>query len=97
MKRFFLSLLVLAVVQLLPALGQSQTPKRGGTLVFGLERELSTFNPFVRAGGVDLDVRSLVYESLLDKDINGKLIPSLAESWTISKDGILILSSSARA
>jgi len=89
MKRITLSLLLAWVVLILPALGQSQTPKQGGTLVFGLERELSTFNPFIRAGGVDLDVRSLIYESLLDKDIKGKIIPSLAESWTISKDGLI--------
>ena len=89
MKRFFLSLLLASAVLALPALGQSQTPRQGGTLVFGLERELSTFNPFIRAGGVDLDVRTLIYEALLDRDIKGNIIPGLAESWTVSKDGIV--------
>ncbi|MGH7832761.1 MAG: ABC transporter substrate-binding protein [Candidatus Binatia bacterium] len=89
MKRFFFSLLLACFTLTLAALAQAQTPKPGGTLVFGLERQLSTFNPFIRAGGVDLDVRTLIYEGLLDKDTKGNIVPALAETWTVSKDGLV--------
>jgi ABC-type transport system substrate-binding protein len=89
MTRFFLSPILACLILTLPAIAPAQAPKPGGTLVFGLERQLSTFNPFIRAGGVDLDVRTLIYEGLLDKDTKGNLVPALAESWSVSKDGLV--------
>ncbi len=61
--------------------------KRGGRLVLGMIRDVSTLNPFLRTASTDQAVRSLVYETLLDFDKNGKLVPSLAQSWTVSQDG----------
>jgi peptide/nickel transport system substrate-binding protein len=65
----------------------AETPRRGGRLVLAMIRDVSTLNPFLRTASTDQAVRSLVYETLLDFDKNGKLVPSLAQSWTVSRDG----------
>lgn len=82
--------LVAVFVLALPLLASAQDakPKRGGKLVFGMERDISTMNPFVRISSTDRYVRGLIYEALIDEDVKGAPVPALAESWNISKDGI---------
>jgi peptide/nickel transport system substrate-binding protein len=65
----------------------AETPKHGGRLVLAIRNDINGLNPFVRTTSTNVYVRQLVYESLLDFDKDGKLVPSLAESWTISADG----------
>ena len=65
----------------------AEKPRRGGRLVLAMIREVSTLNPFLRTASTDQAVRSLVYETLLDSDKDGQLVPSLAESWNVSQDG----------
>ncbi|MGH7845971.1 MAG: ABC transporter substrate-binding protein, partial [Candidatus Binatia bacterium] len=65
----------------------AEKPRRGGRLVLGMIRDISTLNPFLRTASTDQAVRSLVYETLLDFDKNGKPVPSLAQAWTVSGDG----------
>lgn len=67
---------------------QEAAPKRGGKLTFGIERDISTMNPFVRLSSTDRYVRGLFYEALIDENAKGAPIPALAESWSISKDGL---------
>ncbi len=45
-------------------------------------------NPFVRMLSTDELMRSLMYETLFNFDLKEKIVPSLGESWTISKDGL---------
>jgi peptide/nickel transport system substrate-binding protein len=80
-------LICLCVLLLSVGYSSAQAPKRGGKLVFALESDVSTMNPFVRMISTDQLMRSLMYETLLDWDLKGKIVPALAESWTISKDG----------
>jgi peptide/nickel transport system substrate-binding protein len=61
--------------------------KRGGILRFGVSKNLTTLNPFVRIQDVDYWIRSLVYEGILAHDRNLDPTPALASSWTISPDG----------
>jgi len=81
-------ILVLVLVRALGFAADSREPKRGGTLRFGVRRNLDTFNPFMRILSVNHRIRSLQYENLLavDRDLN--LIPALASSWTIAPDGL---------
>jgi ABC-type oligopeptide transport system substrate-binding subunit len=69
-----------AFVLALPLLAAAQegAPKRGGKLTFGIERDMSTMNPFVRISSTDRYVRGLFYEALIDEDAKG--------ARTISKD-----------
>lgn len=89
MKRSLISLFLCSFVLVVGAAWGQEKPKYGGTINFGLERDISTMNPFVRASGVDLDVRGLIYQPLLDKDLQGNIVPALAESWSVSKDGLV--------
>lgn len=87
MKIFFVALVALIVVGFhQPAVAQA--PKPGGRIVFALEADLSTMNPFVRMLSTDELMRGLMYETLFSFDLNQKIVPALGESWTISKDGL---------
>ena len=55
--------------------------------MFAIRNDINGLNPFVRTTSTNVYVRQLAYESLLDFDKHGKLVPSLAESWTLSPDG----------
>ncbi|MBM2811694.1 MAG: hypothetical protein HW416_2453 [Chloroflexi bacterium] len=61
-------------------------PKRGGTLIFGTEKDLSNSNPFVNTSSVPQSIKEMVYESLLAYDIEGRGQPSLAERYEVSPD-----------
>jgi peptide/nickel transport system substrate-binding protein len=63
-------------------------PRSGGTLRFGINKNLATLNPFVLNQSVDHQVRSLVYENLYAVDRNLQPMPSLARSVDISPDGM---------
>jgi peptide/nickel transport system substrate-binding protein len=85
-KTFLASLVF--ILALPASAAEDPKPKYGGTLIFGLEKDVSTLNPFVRMQSTDMDVRTHVYEALLDTDINGIIVPALAQSWEVSKDGL---------
>jgi ABC-type transport system substrate-binding protein len=87
MQRIFV--LVWTLVWLFSAdfLTGAEAPKYGGRLVLGIRNDINGLNPFLRTSSTNVYVRQLVYEALLDFDKDGKLVPSLAESWTVSADG----------
>lgn len=62
--------------------------QRGGTLRYGLSNDLANLNPFQRVLFVNKDVGSLAFECLLTADAGGELKPSLANHWTVSRDGL---------
>jgi peptide/nickel transport system substrate-binding protein len=62
-------------------------PRKGGTLRIGLRKDITNLNPFIEYLSTNALVRSLVYEGLTEVNKNLEVVPSLAESWAISKDG----------
>lgn len=66
----------------------AQAPKSGGTLRFGLSKDIANVNPFQRTLSVNKNVASIAFECLLAYDENGVLKPALATSWEASKDGL---------
>jgi ABC-type transport system substrate-binding protein len=86
MKKILIALAL--ILSTASALGAAQAPKRGGKLVFAMESDASTLNPFVRMTSTDQLMRSIVYETLFDYDVHNKIVPALGESWTVSKDGL---------
>ena len=72
----------------LPVHAASENAKVGGSLIFGIAKDITTLNPFVRMRSTDMYVRTLGYEGLMDVDPKGEIIPCLAESWTISKSNL---------
>jgi peptide/nickel transport system substrate-binding protein len=69
-----------------------ETPKKGGTLVIGLEAEPGTLDNSVGTGYHTSIVQRMLYESLVAYDLTSTadvlpIKPVLAESWQISPDG----------
>jgi peptide/nickel transport system substrate-binding protein len=63
-------------------------PVAGGTLTVGIVEEPETLNPYITQLVTSFNVLSGVMEGLLDYDTNQKLQPRLAESYSVSDDGL---------
>ena len=92
MKRFLvLSLVFTCLVGLsYPVEGVSDKPKRGGTLIFGMRRDMRLMNPLVATRSTEEHIRNLMFEPLLGVDLQGKIQANLATDWTISNGGKLL-------
>ncbi|MBA3528393.1 MAG: ABC transporter substrate-binding protein, partial [Propionibacteriaceae bacterium] len=62
--------------------------REGGSLVCGMRQEPDTLHPWRTKGFPTHDVVSGVMESLLQYDSNQQLRPGLAESFSVSEDGL---------
>ena len=88
--RSVLNLVVLGIVALM-VLGFNPIPASAEKVLYvsGDPNELgvTTFNPVK----VELshDAMWLIYDRFIEKDLNGKFYPGLAESWEISEDGLV--------
>jgi peptide/nickel transport system substrate-binding protein len=70
--------------------GDAQTSgpqKLGGALRIGLRKDIVNLNPLADLRSTTGLVFDLVYESLVENTDKLEILPSLAESWTISKGG----------
>ena len=66
------------------------TPQRGGTLVMVVQPEPPTLAAYQSTAGPVGQVTTKVFEGLLEYDFNLKPQPSLAQSWTVSPDGLTV-------
>lgn len=57
------------------------------TLTVGAEELTGTFSPLYYTSAYDGYVVDLIYNKLLEYDVDNKIQPSLAESYTVSEDG----------
>jgi peptide/nickel transport system substrate-binding protein len=64
------------------------TPRRGGTLTFGLESDPVAMAPFGMAPGAAHWGKENIYDSLAEFDKGLNIRPALAESWKVDKNGI---------
>ena len=65
-----------------PAAGK---PRIGGTLKFGIVKDIGTPIPFVAYTSISQYVKDNVYEPLVMFDQKGEIHPWLAESWTAQR------------
>ena len=87
MKRMGSVALVLGSIIVFAASGRgAESPRYGGRLIFGIAKDIISLNPFYRTQSTDSFARELMYETLLNLDNRQQPIPSLAESWSVSKD-----------
>ena len=91
MKRWILIVMTLVLLHgfTLPLKIAAEEPKPGGTLTLAIKRRMNLMNPMVSTRSTEQMIRGLMFESLLGVDLNGKIQPNLASSWTISDDGKL--------
>ena len=87
-KKLAVLTVVLALVWAAPILA-ADTPKSGGTLVFGRGGDSVGLDPAYETDGNSFMVCDNVFEALVSyKDESTALEPGLAESWEISPDGL---------
>jgi peptide/nickel transport system substrate-binding protein len=68
----------------------TQTPIKGGTLVYGRGADAVGLDPAVVTDGESFRVTRNIYESLLEyKRTSTEIIPGLAERWETSPDGLI--------
>lgn len=66
-------------------------PSAGGTLVEGIVGRPLTLNPLLSDPyPVDRELTDLLFDGLLRYDENGELAPALAQSWSVSEDGLSV-------
>lgn len=85
-NRIVLSLLVLA---LLAASGGTVFAQGAGILNFGLAGNPDTLDPQKTSGTLTFQVVKSFYDTLAEPDATGKIVPALAESWSVSADGLV--------
>lgn len=64
-----------------------EVPARGGSLTEGVVGTPRFANPLLALSDADRDVVALTYAGLMGYDVEGNLVPVLAESYAISEDG----------
>jgi peptide/nickel transport system substrate-binding protein len=61
-------------------------PQQSGEIVAALGEDWQTLDPHVQARIAGWTVHNHIYDTLVEWDANGELVPSLAESWTSIDD-----------
>lgn len=62
-------------------------PLPGGSYVEGVAGAIKNINPIMPENAASSDATKLVFSGLTRFNTEGKLVPDLAESWTVSADG----------
>lgn len=99
MHRTMAALVVILGLIGLPAFGQQPAGQpsadackvRGGTLKFGLSRDAIGLDPHLNYGVTSSSVQGNVYDTLVQYDVQGRLSPALAESWTQPQPTLYVL------
>lgn len=89
---FFLGVFIVSSALLLWKVNQSflvEFPARGGQLKEGIVGSPRFINPILAMSDADRDMTSLIYSGLMKSNSEGNLVPDLAESYSISKDGLV--------
>ncbi len=69
----------------------ASVPAAGGTFVEGVVGAPQSLNPLLADNSpVDQELNSLIYDGLTRYGDNGLLEPALAESWSVSEDGLTV-------
>ncbi|MGQ0571231.1 MAG: ABC transporter substrate-binding protein [Armatimonadota bacterium] len=80
-------LCLFVIITGIAAAPSSDQVRYGGTFVFGTGFEPGHLNPVIRVFNVD-PTMSTIYSALLRQNLDLSMRPDLAESWTVSKDGL---------
>ncbi len=64
-------------------------PKYGGTLVAGMQTDPVGLDPHITNATATRNMLENVYDTLVAFDSSLRIVPGLAESWTVSDDGLV--------
>ena len=90
MRGAFRLIVGVAVAALMPSGAYAETPKSGGTLTYAVTAEAPTYDCHATTTYAAIHTLAPHYSLLLkvDQDKYPSLRPDLAESWTVSSDGL---------
>ncbi len=60
----------------------------GKTINFALSGNPDTLDPQATSGTLTFQTLKSIYDTLVEPDPTGKIVPALAEKWTVSEDGL---------
>ena len=89
----FVGILTVAIISVIILLGKVNDmflvnlPISGGTITEGIIGVPTLVNPVIALSDADKDLTSLIYSGLMRKTPDGKFIPDIAESYTVTPDG----------
>jgi len=90
----FLTIIIFTVITIIIILAKINlmfmvsVPVNGGTITEGIIGVSTLVNPINSFSYADKDLTSLVYSGLMKKKSDGSFIPDIAESYTVSPDGL---------
>ncbi len=87
MRRWGALLVAFVMAAGMLAAASAQGARRGGTLRAALESDPPNLDPHRSTAAVDRQVFQSLYDKLVDMDENLAVVPMLATSWTVSRDG----------
>jgi peptide/nickel transport system substrate-binding protein len=87
MRRLAGLLLCAVVLGGLLAVASAQGGRRGGTLRAALDSDPPNMDPHRSTAAVDRQVFQSLFDKLVDTDEKLQIVPVLATSWTVSRDG----------
>lgn len=67
----------------------TEIPKKGGEVREGIIGYARFVNPLLAFSDADKTLTTLIYSGLLKTDTDGKLIGDIANSWSVSTDGLI--------
>src|SRR2546421_832952 len=93
-KRWRVPMVAATIAILVAACGNtapsSETPKNGGTLIWALDSDATTLNPFVASTLPEFRVISFLFPNLYAGDKNLNVVPDLADGMpSVSSDGLV--------
>jgi ABC-type transport system substrate-binding protein len=62
--------------------------KKGGTLIIGAQADAETLDPHITTALLATRYLQLLHDNLINRDFDGSFKPNIAESWTVSPDGL---------
>ncbi len=78
---------ILALILAVPALGAEPEPRRGGSYRYPLSQPPKTLDPARSTEIYTVTIVQQLFDGLVDFDRDLNLIPSIARSWRVSRDG----------
>ena len=94
LKKYYIFIIVLmsftiSCTKIEESIPHSSPPRKYFSLQINIGQEPHTMDPSKNVTGDSLIYLNQIFEGLVCKDKDGKIIPAAAESWTISADGLV--------
>ena len=80
---------MLVLVQKINNYFMVEKPADGGSITEGIIGIPSLVNPVLALSAADKDLTAIIYSGLMRKMPDGRFVPDLAESYTVSRDGTI--------